>query len=496
MVGKVLPELALVFLILYASFRSAQMTKVPSQHVPSFQSSVDQSQLTQSGVTQQEGTLLQESLPKTNQSWQQIQKVSEASQLCEVDESSRVGCGEPGINPAECEALECCYDNRRYIQAYDGPMCYYGNAVTVQCTMDGQFVLVISRDVTIPSISLDSICILEATGSPCTAVDGNDDFAIYQFPVTACGAKTKVEGDYIVYENIMVSSYEVGFGPHGAITRDSSFELTFQCRFLATTVEDLVVDVNTLPPVPVVQQGALRVELRLANGVCTTKGCSDAEVYRSHYTEADYPVTKVLQDPVYVEVRVLDRADPNIALVLNHCWATSSPDSSSKPQWDLLVDGCPYEDDRYLTTLVPVGPSYGLQYPTHYRRFVVKMFTFVDKDLLMPKKEQLYIHCSTAVCQLSATESCEPSCHRTKRSVSAVQNSGKKVLVSSGMVLVIADLPVSAKSQADGLQEVPQGICYGLYGVAALVAMSVCVLLVAVLRQRPRWCPCLQITRL
>lgn len=41
----------------------------------------------------------------------------------------------------------------------------------------------------------------------------------------------------------------------------------------------------------------------------------------------------------------------------------------------------------------------------------------------------------------------------TERSVSAVQNSGKKVLVSSGMVLVIADLPVSAKSQADGLQE-------------------------------------------
>ncbi|KAF4080203.1 hypothetical protein AMELA_G00167670 [Ameiurus melas] len=486
MVGKVLPVLALVFFILYASYCSAHVTKVPSRHIPSFQSAVDQSQLTQSGVTQQEGTLLQESLPKTNQSWQQIQKVSEASQLCEVDESSRVGCGDPGISPAECEALECCSDNRQYIRAYDGPMCYYGNAVTVQCTMDGQFVLVISRDVTIPSISLDNICILEATGSPCTAVDGNDDFAIYQFPVTACGAKMKVEGDYIVYENSMVSSYEVGFGPHGAITRDSSFELTFQCRFLATTVEDLVVDVNTLPPLPVVQQGALRVELRLANGVCTIKGCSDAEVYRSHYTEADYPVTKVLQDPVYVEVRILDRADPNIALVLNHCWATSSPDSSSKPQWDLLVDGCPYEDDRYLTTLVHVGQSYGLQYATHYRRFVVKMFTFVDQDLLMPQKEQLYIHCSTAVCQLSDTESCEPSCHRTKRSVSAVQNSGKKVLVSSGMVLVIADLPVSAKSQADGLEEVPQSIYYGLYGVAALTVMSVCVLLVAVRRRRSR----------
>lgn len=64
--------------------------------------------------------------------------------------------------------------------------------VTVQCTMDGQFVLVISKDITIPSINLDSISVLEATGGPCTAVDSNDDFAIYQFPVTACGSRKKV----------------------------------------------------------------------------------------------------------------------------------------------------------------------------------------------------------------------------------------------------------------------------------------------------------------
>lgn len=153
-------------------------------------------------------------------------------------------------------------------------------SVTMHCTMDGQFLLVISRDVTIPSINLDSISILEATGGPCTAVDSNDDFALYQFPVTACGARMKVwlntepkyscspkycnmslnvnmrpwvkgchcwvsshqylismpcpvnplkcflqvEGDYIVYENTMASLYEVGIGPHGAITREGSFE--------------------------------------------------------------------------------------------------------------------------------------------------------------------------------------------------------------------------------------------------------------------------------
>ena len=44
----------------------------------------------------------------------------------------------------------------------------------------------------------------------------------------------------------------------------------------------------------------------------------------------------------------------------------------------LLFSSCPYRDDRYLTSLVPVGASSGLLYPTHHRRFVFKMFTFVS----------------------------------------------------------------------------------------------------------------------
>ncbi|KAL6471655.1 hypothetical protein MHYP_G00203050 [Metynnis hypsauchen] len=50
------------------------------------------------------------------------------------------------------------------------------------------------------------------------------------FPVTACGTRATELGDYVVYENKMSSSYEVGVGPLGAITRDSHFELYFQCR--------------------------------------------------------------------------------------------------------------------------------------------------------------------------------------------------------------------------------------------------------------------------
>ncbi|XP_076872195.1 zona pellucida sperm-binding protein 1-like [Brachyhypopomus gauderio] len=167
------------------------------------------------------------------------------------------------------------------------------------------------------------------------------------------------------------------------------------------------------PPLPVVAPGPLRVELRIANGQCTTKGCVEARAaYTSYYTDADYPVTKVLREPVYVEVRILDRSDPNIVLTLGRCWATSSPNPFSLPEWDLLVNGCPYKDDRYLTQLVPVEGSSAVPFPTHYKRFVLKMFTFVDQTSMAPLHNQVYIHCSTAVCHPSATDSCEPSCGR------------------------------------------------------------------------------------
>lgn len=61
--------------------------------------------------------------------------------------------------------------------------------------------------------------------------------------------------------------------------------------------------------------------------------------YGSYYTEAEYPVTKVLRETVYVEVNVLDRTDPNIVLTLGHCWTTNSPNPHSLPQWDILIDG-------------------------------------------------------------------------------------------------------------------------------------------------------------
>lgn len=69
--------------------------------------------------------------------------------------------------------------------------------MTVQCTRDGQFVVVVARDATSPKIDIDSISLLGGNDSPCSPVGITLAFAIYQFPVTACGTTLKVSRDNI-----------------------------------------------------------------------------------------------------------------------------------------------------------------------------------------------------------------------------------------------------------------------------------------------------------
>jgi len=64
--------------------------------------------------------------------------------------------------------------------------------VTVQCIRDGQFVVVVARDVTLPRLSLDSVRLLGGDDPACSPVGSTPFFAIYQFPVTACGTSMMV----------------------------------------------------------------------------------------------------------------------------------------------------------------------------------------------------------------------------------------------------------------------------------------------------------------
>ncbi|KAF3854665.1 hypothetical protein F7725_022720 [Dissostichus mawsoni] len=358
-----------------------------------------------------------------------------AAQSCVVAENVRIPCGGSDISAAGCEGINCCFEGRQ---------CYYGKAVTVQCTKDAQFIVVVARDATLPNIDLESISLL-GQGQGCTHVDSNSDFAIYNFPVTTCGSVVMEEPGVIIYENRMSSSFEVEVGDRGAITRDSSYDAGTSVLLLRLGYR-------------IAALGPISVHLRLANGECYTKGCNEVDVaYTSFYTDTDYPVTKVLRDPVYVEVQLLEKTDPNLVLTLGRCWTTTSPNPHSLPQWDILIDGCPYRDDRYLSELVPVGPSSGLQSPSHFRRFIFKMFTFVNPNSMEPLSEQVFIHCSTAVCTSGAGRSCEPSCFGKRREVRAAEKSKaqSKVVVSVGPVIMGA---LSSKQHSFKLENLPENI--------------------------------------
>lgn len=68
------------------------------------------------------------------------------------------------------------------------------HSVTVQCTRDGQFVVVVARDATEPMLDVDSVSLLESDAPSCSPVDYTASFAIFQFPVTACGTAVKEVG--------------------------------------------------------------------------------------------------------------------------------------------------------------------------------------------------------------------------------------------------------------------------------------------------------------
>lgn len=352
---------------------------------------------------------------------------------CQVEQGAKIRCGAVDVTPEQCQRIDCCHDGR---------LCYYGKAVTVQCTRDGQFLVIVARDATLPHIDLASMSLLESDHESCSPAGVTSAFTIFQFAVTQCGTRISEEDGYIIYENHMSSAYEVGIGPKGSITRDSHFELLFQCRYSGTSVQALVMEVNDVPsPLSVAAAGPLRVELRLGNGQCHTKGCvEEVAAYSSYYTPADYPITKVLREPIYVEVHIMDKLDPNIVLTLEHCWATSAPNPDSLPQWDLLLNGCPYSEDHYLTKVVPVEASSGLAFPTHYKRFIVKMFTFVDQNTYAPYQNTVFIHCTTAVCKPSSIESCQSQCQRQRRNAATVVSSNQRALVSSRKVILTSDL--------------------------------------------------------
>ncbi|XP_077200347.1 zona pellucida sperm-binding protein 4-like [Paroedura picta] len=318
-----------------------------------------------------------------------------SSECAEVKEPDRLPCATQLVTQEECEEKGCCYapgDTR--------VSCYYGNTVTAQCTPDGHFSIAVSRDVTLPSLILDSVHLV-GRGSGCFPVAKNNVFVLYKFPLSACGTTFQGAEDQGIYANELMAHRDVRNWNTGSVKHDSIFRLYISCSYSTGNFLPLTVNVFTLPPPPpVTQYGPLNLELRIA---------SDKH-YSEYYTNRDYPVIKLLRDPVFLEVRILQRTDSNLVLVLHDCWATPSTNPLQQHQWPILLNRCPYGGDNYQTHFILVEEASGLQFPSHYQRFVVSTFTFVDSTSQPTLTGPVYFHCSASACIPSVVESCMAHC--------------------------------------------------------------------------------------
>ncbi|XP_029430940.1 zona pellucida sperm-binding protein 1 isoform X2 [Rhinatrema bivittatum] len=314
---------------------------------------------------------------------------------CQVSPGN-ILCGHAGISRESCHNVGCCYNPSDLAMP-----CYYGNEATAQCTSDGSFLVVISRDMLDFPILLDTVHFLDSSPA-CRPSVKTDAFLLFRFPLTRCGATFRLVGDKLVYETTLSSSIHVQDGPDGSITRDVAFTLTVRCSYSASDFLPLKVEVFTPPPFPAVSEaGPLHFEMRIAR---------DAQ-YSSYYTEAEYPVSKVLREPVYMEVQILHRTDPHLVLVLQQCWAAPTSNPMQRPQWPILVDGCPFSGDNYRTLPLTVGPA--LPFPSHHQRFSVATFAFLDATQQKALGGQVYFFCSVATC--SVMEPCMPGCHNSRQ---------------------------------------------------------------------------------
>ncbi|NWS21374.1 ZP1 protein, partial [Pachyramphus minor] len=295
-----------------------------------------------------------------------------------------------------CIQAGCCHDDTDRATP-----CYYGNTATVQCLREGQFIVVVPRGAAVQPYNVDSVRLARGQAG-CEPLRVTDSSVMFRFPVTHCGTTLQVIEDRLIYENQLISTIDVQGSSRGFITRDSVYILQVRCIYNASDLLPLGMEVAVPPTAaPLAVPGPLGLQLRIATD----------ESYSSYHPVGDFPLVRVLRDPIFVEVRLLQKTDPNLVLVLHQCWASPGPSAASQPQWPILVDGCPFQGDNYRTRMVPVGPaSPELPFPSHYQRFVISTFTFVEPPGMAVMEGEVYISCSASVCHLAQPEPCRPSC--------------------------------------------------------------------------------------
>ncbi|MGH0142882.1 UNVERIFIED_CONTAM: hypothetical protein FKN15_077270 [Acipenser sinensis] len=220
----------------------------------------------------------------------------------------------------------------------------------IDCFTNGTMAALAVKVESVPSLSPSQLTLRDPS---CRPLQSDAINAVFYFNVNSCGTTRRFDNNHLTCEN------EVLF---------TSYLLRVACHYLVndTKVVQFLYQNN---PAPVVQPGLgdLVVIMRLALD----------STYNDFYGAQDYPVVKYLRRPLYFEVELYSRY-PQAELFLENCWATYSADGNSSPKWDVVVDNCENSADEYLTIFHPVSSNARVLFPSHLKRFEVKMFSFTS----------------------------------------------------------------------------------------------------------------------
>ncbi|XP_068102971.1 zona pellucida sperm-binding protein 2 isoform X2 [Hyperolius riggenbachi] len=329
----------------------------------------------------------------------------------------------------------------------------------VTCTEDGFMIVEVRAIQTTPILDLDTVYLGKGQCRPQEKTDISVKFTIR---LTDCGTTARLIDGKIYYENEIRALWK-DFPRF--ISRDSELRETVRCIYNASADGLLKVNVLTQSPPPVSDRfdGPLTLVLNIYQDVS----------YNELYRDDQYPVVKTLRDPIFLEVQVLNRNDPNIELVLNDCWATMSPDSTTSPQWNVVVDGCQENRDDYLTVFHPVS---NVALPKHRKRFEVKAFAFMVGEDLSP--DLVYFHCSAIICNIQDPDFplCTKNCPLSRRKRHELFLHRHSLIASKGPVFFEDSVQVmNAEGERSVIGDITLGIlpAFGLVGLIALVAAIV-----------------------
>ncbi|MGH0181786.1 UNVERIFIED_CONTAM: hypothetical protein FKN15_007870 [Acipenser sinensis] len=243
----------------------------------------------------------------------------------------------------------------------------------IDCFSNGTMAALAVKVESVPGLLPNQLTLRDPS---CRPLQSDAVSAIFYFNVNSCGTTRRFDNNLLTYENEVLSTT---FGP--------SYRLSIVCHYVVNDTKVVQFSYQNNPAL-VIQPGMgdLVVVMRLALD----------STYKDFYGTRDYPVVKYLRTPLYFEVELLYSRDPQAELFLENCWATYSADRDSLPKWDVVVDSCENSADTYKTVFHPVSSNARVVFPSHLKRFEVKMFSFTrDRTAL---KGQIYFHCGVVIC--------------------------------------------------------------------------------------------------